>query len=100
MKAVVNGTVIAEAAQNDMVKMEGSWYFPPASLNSEYLVSTATPYTCAWRGAAQYFDVKDGDAVLADHAWSYPNPDPASFERVGLDFSNYVAFAEGVQLTQ
>ncbi|WP_274645468.1 hypothetical protein [Microbacterium sp. C7(2022)] len=34
-----------------------------------------------------------------DAAWSYPTPYPSAFDRVGKDFSVYVAFAPGVTIT-
>ncbi len=99
MQAVVNGTVIAEAPQADLVKIEGNWYFPPAAVNSDLLVKSPTQYTCSWKGECQYFSVKDGDSLLEDLAFSYPTPYPASFDRVGQDFSNYVAFARNVTVS-
>jgi len=102
MKAVLGDIVIAEAAQDDLIKIEGNWYFPPQSVKSEYLGESATLYTCPWKGECQYFSVKDsasGD-LLQDRAWSYPNPYPTSFERVGKDYSNYVAFWKEVQVTE
>ena len=100
MKAVLNGTVIAEAPQDELVKIEGNWYFPPASVNSDLLVPSATPYTCPWKGVCQYFNVKDGDTTLQDRAFSYPAPYPSAFERVGRDFSNYVTFWKEVQISE
>lgn len=100
MKAVLGDIVIAEAAQDDLIKIEGNWYFLPQSVKSEYLGESATPYTCPWKGECQYFGVKDGDTVLQDRAWSYPTPYPTSFERVGKDYSNYVAFWKEVQVTE
>lgn len=34
----------------------------------------------------------NGEVVLQDRAFSYPTPYSTSFDRVGQDFSNYVAF--------
>ncbi len=100
MKAVLNGTVIAEAPQDQLIKIEGNWYFPPERVNSDLLVTSATPYICAWKGQCQYFGVKDDGSVLQDRAFSYPAPYPASFARVGRDYSNYVAFWKEVQVTE
>lgn len=100
-QAILNGVVIADAPQDDLIKIEGNWYFPPSSVNREYLVDSATPYTCPWKGACQYFGVKDGDTLLQDRAWSYPHPHPheTAFARTGgKDFSNYVAFWKEVQV--
>ena len=98
MKAVLNDTVIAEAPQEDLIHIEGNWYFPPASVKSEYLVESDTPYTCPWKGECQYFSVKSDNGVLQDRAWSYPTPYPSSFDRVGKDYSNYVAFWKDVRV--
>jgi uncharacterized protein (DUF427 family) len=100
MKAVFKGTTIAEAPQSDLVKIEGNWYFPPASVTPGFLVNSATPYTCPWKGECQYFSLKDGDALLQDRAWSYPTPYPESFTRVGQDYSGYVAFWKEISVTE
>ncbi|HWU46031.1 MAG TPA: DUF427 domain-containing protein [Humibacter sp.] len=98
MKAVLNDTVIAEAPADDLISIEGNWYFPPQSVNAALLVKSDTPYTCPWKGECQYFSVVSGDGLLQDRAWSYPDPYPTAFERVGKDFSNYVAFWKDVQV--
>lgn len=100
MKAVLNGTVIAEASKDDLISIEGNWYFPPSSVKSEFLSDSPTPYTCPWKGKCQYFNVKDSDTLLQDRAWSYPKPIPASFDRVGKDYSGYVAFWKEVKVTE
>lgn len=100
MKAHVNGTVIAEAPQEELVKIEGNWYFPPSSVKSEFLEKSPTPYTCPWKGECQYFSVVVDGQKLQDRAWSYPNPYPASFDRVGQDYSNYVAFWKEVSVSE
>jgi len=99
MKAVLNGTVIAEAPESDLIKIEGNWYFPPTSVKSDLLTKSPTPYTCPWKGVCQYFSVSDGTTSFADRAWSYPTPFAGASERVGADFSNYVAFWKEVQVT-
>ncbi len=98
MKAVLGDTVIAEAPKEDLISIEGNWYFPPSSLNTELLSTTTTPYTCPWKGEAQYFSVNANGESLPDRAWSYPTPYPTSFDRVGKDYSNYVAFWKEVKV--
>ncbi len=44
--------------------------------------------------------MKDGETWLQDRAFSYPNPIPASFDRVVKDYSGYVAFWKDVQVTE
>jgi uncharacterized protein (DUF427 family) len=98
MKAVLDGVTIAEAHKDDLVRIEGNWYWPPVSLSDDALVESPTPYTCPWKGEAQYFSVSRDGAALTDGAWSYPTLYPTAIERVGRDFSGYVAFDRRVQI--
>jgi uncharacterized protein (DUF427 family) len=91
MQAVIDNTVIASAEDSELITIEGNKYFPPSSL-SVTLSDSATPYTCPWKGAAQYHDVSVNGTLHHDVAWSYPTPFPASFDRVGSDYSGYLAF--------
>ena len=92
MKATIDGNVIAAADDSDLIVIEGNYYFPPSSLTSGVLSTSVTLYTCPWKGAAKYHDLRVGTAVHLDAAWSYPEPYPAAFERVGRDFTDFVAF--------
>lgn len=92
MKAVIDGVVVADAPEDELISIEGNFYFPPSSLTAGSLTDSATPYTCPWKGEAQYHDVAAGGTAHHDAAWSYPTPYPASFEKVGRDYSGYVAF--------
>ncbi|MBA4248316.1 MAG: hypothetical protein C0444_08490 [Microbacterium sp.] len=100
MKAHVNGTVIAEAPESELIKIEGNWYFPPSSIVEGMLTTSPTPYTCPWKGECQYFTVTVDGQNLPDRAWSYPTPYPSGIERVGKDFSNYVAFWKEVSVSE
>ncbi len=100
MKALLGDTVIAEAAPEDLIKIEGNWYFPPASVTPGALIESPTPYTCPWKGVCQYFSVNDGETTHHDQAWSYPTPYPSAAERVGQEFANYVAFGGEIRITE
>jgi uncharacterized protein (DUF427 family) len=100
MKAHVNGTVIADAPESELIKIEGNWYFPPSSIVEGMLTTSPTPYTCPWKGECQYFTVSVDGQSLPDRAWSYPTPYPSGIERVGKDFSNYVAFWKEVSVSE
>ncbi|MGD0606503.1 MAG: DUF427 domain-containing protein [Streptosporangiaceae bacterium] len=92
MKAEVNGAVVAEATAEEIISIEGNSYFPPSSLADGVLAESARPYTCPWKGAAQYWDLRTPQGTISDGAWSYPNLKPSAVERVGRDFAGYVAF--------
>ncbi|THG34290.1 DUF427 domain-containing protein [Glaciibacter flavus] len=100
MKAVLNGTVLAEADKDDLIQIEGNWYFPPSSVDTSKLEKSPTEYTCPWKGEAQYFNVVDGGTTVQDQAWSYPHPKEGSPERVGQDFADYVAFWKDVSVEE
>ena len=77
MKAVLNDTVIAEAPKEDLIHIEGNWYFPPASVELRACcVESATPYTCPWKGECQYFSVKHGEARAAGPRVELPDAVP------------------------
>lgn len=100
MKAVLAGTVIAEADQSELVSIEGNWYFPPSAVTPGVLVESPTPYTCPWKGVCQYYSVQAGGELHADRAWAYPDPYPSAIDRVGTDFYGYVAFAPDVEVVE
>lgn len=100
MQAIWNGKVIAEAPKEELIYIEGNWYFPPQSVNQTYLRKSPTPYTCPWKGVCQYFDVGEGDAFGSDNAWSYPEPLKMGIERVGKNFADYVAFWRDVEVKE
>jgi len=92
MKAIIDGAVVAESPASDLISIEGNYYFPPSAISADVLSDSPTPYTCPWKGVAQYHDISVHGSTHHDAAWSYPDPFPASFERVGQNYSGYVAF--------
>lgn len=99
MKAIWNNHIIAEASKDELIYIEQNWYFPPSSVNFEYLQKSDTPYSCPWKGDCQYFNVGEGDSWSPDVAWSYPEPKQSALDTVKKDFSNYVAFYRDVQVS-
>ena len=57
MKATWNNTVIAQAPEENLIRNEGNWYFPPESMKKEYSTESAQRTTCFWTGEARYYDV-------------------------------------------
>ena len=99
MKAELNGVVLADANEDDVVKIEGNWYFAPHTVTFDYFTESPTAYTCSWKGACQYYSLHAGGAEVADGAWAYPNLIAGAVERVGRDFSGYVAFGPKVSVS-
>lgn len=85
MKAVLDDTVLADS--DDTVVVEGNHYFPPESLNDEYLEPRDYRTTCPWKGEAHYYDVVVNGDRKEDTAWYYPDPSDEASE-----IKDYVAF--------
>ncbi len=100
MKALWHDTVIAEADKDELISIEGNWYFPPDAVNHEFLTESPTPYTCPWKGDCQYFNVGTGDMVSEDNAWSYPEPKSSAIDIVRKNFANYIAFWKDVKVVE
>ena len=91
MKAIWNGTVLAESA--DTIVVEGNQYFPPEAINAEYFQPSDTHTICGWKGEASYYNVVVNGEVNKDAAWYYPETKPAADEIKG-----HVAFWRGVKV--
>ena len=98
MKAVWNDAVIAEAPVADLIRIEGNWYFPPNSVEWQFFEDSDHHTTCVWKGEASYYDIVVSGRKNDFGAWYYPKPKEGSIERVKKDFSNYVAFWNGVDV--
>jgi hypothetical protein len=84
-RAVWNGAVLAESGHT--VKVEGNHYFPPESLDRQYLTASQTTSTCPWKGQARYYHVRAGGTTNRDAAWYYPDPSPAASKIAGTSRS-------------
>lgn len=100
MKAIWNDTVIAEADREDLIRIEGNWYFPPESIKKEFYQESNHHTTCFWKGEASYFDVVVNGDKNEFGAWYYAKPMDGSIEKVKKDFTNYVAFWNGIEVTE
>lgn len=93
MKAIWNGKIIAESDRT--INIEGNQYFPPQSVNKEFLSTSDTHTVCHWKGTASYFNVVVDDKTNNDAAWYYP-------ETSGLadKIKGYIAFWHGVEVIE
>jgi uncharacterized protein (DUF427 family) len=92
MKAIWNGTVLAESDATEVV--EGNHYFPASSIKREFFKPSSTHTTCPWKGVASYYTVSAGGRDNPDAAWYYPEPKDAAKQ-----IKDYVAFWKGVEVT-
>jgi uncharacterized protein (DUF427 family) len=90
-KAIFKNTLLAES--DDTILLEGIHYFPPETVNHEYLVESDTHAVCSWKGTARYFHVVVGDDTARDAAWFYPEP-----PRAAAAITDHVAFRGDVDV--
>ncbi|CAM6010504.1 unnamed protein product [Sphagnum balticum] len=90
-KAVWNGAVIA--ATDTYETVEGNVYFPPSSVNMQYVKPSSTNTNCPWKGQASYYTLVVDGQENKDAAWYYPAPKPAA-----SNIKDYVAFWRGVKI--
>ena len=93
MKAIWNEQVIAES--DDTVVVEGNHYFPPESVQREFLQDSATTTVCPWKGTANYYTLVVDGKSNPDAAWYYAETKPAADQIRGR-----VAFWRGVQIRE
>ena len=91
MKAVWNEEIIAES--DETIIVEGNHYFPPDSVNKEFLQPSKTNTVCGWKGTACYYDVVAAGETNKDAAWYYPETKDDAKE-----IENYVAFWKEVKV--
>jgi len=90
-KASWGGKVIAESSAT--VVVEGHPYFPPESVNKEFLKPSNHTTVCPWKGTAHYFHVAVDGIQNDNAAWYYPQPKPAAAE-----IKDCIAFWNGVRV--
>lgn len=91
MKAIWNGTVLAES--DDTIVVEGNHYFPKESINQEYFKPSDTHTTCPWKGEASYYHLEVDGKENSDAAWHYPEA-----KELAKNIEGYVAFWRGVEV--
>lgn len=89
--ATWNGTVIAKSDKT--VVVEGNHYFPPESVNTQYLRQSATTSRCPWKGLANYYSLIVDGKTNEDAAWYYADPSDAA-----APIKGYIAFWKGVDV--
>jgi len=86
--ALLEGVVLADSGMYELV--ESYVYFPPDSVEWQYLRPGDRAPTRSWKGEAVYYDVVVGEKVSRNAAWLHPAPEEAA-----RNIKGYVCFAYG-----
>lgn len=77
-----DGLIVAHAQKPDQVlALEGNWYFHPDAINRDVLKLSERQYICPYKGTCWWVDAHLRDSFVADVAWVYPDPHPG-FRRI------------------
>jgi uncharacterized protein (DUF427 family) len=93
MTAVWRGKVLARS--DSCVFVEGTYYFPPDSVDTAYLQQSGSHITTPEKGEAWFYDVVVDGQVNKDAAWFYPEPEEAVQQ-----IKDYVAFWKGILIEE
>lgn len=94
MKAIFNNKIIAQSDKT--ISFEGSTYFPPESVLTEYFQELSNHITvCPTKGTATYYTIKVNGEIRDEAAWSYQNPTSEARAIKG-----YFAFWKGVSIRE
>lgn len=88
-RAVFAGQTIAES--NETIVVDGNHYFPPTSVNMNFLVESTKRTVCGWKGEAHYHDVVVGTDTAGNAVWHYPET-----KAKADNIKGYFAFWNGV----
>lgn len=91
MKAIWNDKIIAES--DETIIVEGNHYFPPESVQLEFIRSSDHHSYCPWKGTANYYHLYVDGKENPNSAWYYPVTSTAA-----KNIEGYVAFWRGVQI--
>ena len=91
MKAIWNDQVIAES--DDLVFVEGDYYFPRSAVRESFLADSDTTAICSWKGIANYYHLIVDGVHNENAAWTYINPKDAAQMIAGR-----IAFWRGVEV--
>jgi len=71
------GEVLLKADRAEqIIRLEGNWYFDPAMLDRNRLKVSDRLYHCPYKGTANWIDFESGALYIPDVAWVYPQTLP------------------------
>jgi uncharacterized protein (DUF427 family) len=93
VRDVTRNEIVAQGKQDqNVILLEGSFYFAPDEVKQDHLIITQRTYTCAYKGICQWIDLDSRDGVIPNVGWVYTRPSP-KYEYI----RDKVAFAFGMR---
>jgi uncharacterized protein (DUF427 family) len=84
-----SGEVLAQGAEpEEVLHLEGNWYFDPARVNAQALEVTERTYTCPYKGICFWVDYVGFEGRIHEVAWVYREP-MAGYEKIAGRYGFY-----------
>ncbi|MBB5913265.1 uncharacterized protein (DUF427 family) [Nocardia transvalensis] len=87
VRVAIGGQTVADSHAPHILFETGlppRYYVPLTDVRTELLTPSATRTSCPYKGTAEYFNVRIGDAEYPDLVWLYRTPLPESQKVAGL----------------
>jgi len=87
VRVEIDGVTVAESTSPRLLFETGlptRYYLPKTHVRLDLLIPTDTVSHCPYKGQAEWWSLRAGEAVHEDLAWSYPTPLPESQRIAGL----------------
>lgn len=91
VRAIWKNMVLAESIH--VIEFDNAIYFPPESVNQQYLKQSPLTTLCYWKGKAQYYNIDVNGQINHGAAWYYPHP-----WWLARHIKNYIAFWKDVTI--
>ncbi|MFF2481707.1 DUF427 domain-containing protein [Paenibacillus sp. NPDC058071] len=81
VRVEVDGVTIADSKSVVLLHERGHlpvYYFPKSDVRQDLIAASEHRTYCPYKGYASYWDIKVGDRVIEQAAWSYEDPIPQS----------------------
>lgn len=90
VEVMIDGVTVADSHQPRLLFETGlpvRYYLPKTDVRLDLLEASDTQTACPYKGTAEYWHVRSGEALVEDIVWSYPTPLAES-----IDIAGYVSF--------
>lgn len=77
IRVMVDDVTIADSVSAWIMSetnLQPVYYFPPDDVRADVLVPSERRTHCAKKGDASYYSIKQGDRLIENAAWTYPEP--------------------------
>lgn len=83
-----DSSILARAPADQIIRLEGNYYFPSDGVNTGNLEISDRVYTCPQKGTCQWIDMKTDKGYINDVAWVYQQP-KSQYQNIARHYGFY-----------